>query len=156
MSFVTPFGKRKVYLINHDPINQAKQLDDLGVAFSKFLALQILNEFRDASYNDLVSGELFVTEEAARRRLYHDEYYLELSIPAEAISHTLPDGHVFIKAGYAPKIMALKTFNFKTYYYNDMKGFYQEMPRQLMHGQKIYNHNPERWSLYNLAETADN
>src|SRR4051812_33448802 len=115
MSFTTPFGKRKVYLINHDPINHANQLEEMGLAISKFLALQTINEFRDAVFNDFISGELFASEEAARRRLYPDEYLLELLVPIEAISQVLPDGHLFINPGFAPKILSLKTADHNTF-----------------------------------------
>jgi hypothetical protein len=153
MSFVAPFGKRKIYLINHDPINHAKQLEDMGVSFSKFLALQTINEFRDAVYNDFIAGELFASEEAAQRKLYPDEYYLELLAPSEAISHRFPkpDEHVFIKPGYAPKIVALKTAGHVVYKYDEMTGFQPvhekpvKMPQPV---RNVYNYNPQRWSLY--------
>jgi hypothetical protein len=148
MSFITPFGKRKIYLINHDPINHARQLEDMGMSFSKFLSLQTVNEFRDAVYNDFVAGELFSSEEAVKQRLYPDEYYLELLASVEAISHTLPDGHVFIKSGFVPKILALKTADNAVYKYNDMTGFQEESPKMPLHTRKVYNYNPDRWSLF--------
>jgi hypothetical protein len=151
MSFVAPFGKRKIYLINHDPVNHAKQLEEMGVSFSKFLALQTINEFKDAVYNDFVAGELFSSEEAARKKLYSDEYYLELLVPSEAVSHKLMDGHVFIKPGYVPKIVALKTAQHSVYEYDERAGFYpvQQEPSKLPPAvRSIYNYNPQRWPVF--------
>jgi len=154
MSFVTHFGKRKVYLINHDPINHTKQLEDMGVSFSKFLALQTINEFRDAVYNDFIAGELFSAEAAAQKRLYSDEYYLELLVPAESISHALPDGHVFIKPGFAVKILSLKTANHVTYKYHETLGFHEESARMSAPGRRVYNYNPDRWPLFSSVSAS--
>ncbi len=154
MSFITHFGKRKIYLINHDPINHAKQLEDMGVSFSKFLALQTINEFRDAVYNDFIAGELFSTEIAAQKRLYPDEYYLELLVPAEAISHALPDGHVFIKPGFAAKILSLKTADHVVYKYDERMGFHEESTKMSAPGRRVYNYNPDRWPLFSATSAS--
>ena len=148
MSYVTAFGKRKLYLVNHDPVESGK-LDEMGWALSKFIALQTINEFRDGVYNDSIAGELYASEEMVKSRLSFDEYYLELLVCSDAISHTVKNGQVFINKGYAPKILALKTLDRKIYVYNDERGFCKKGKENISQkGRAIYNTNPDRWPLF--------
>jgi hypothetical protein len=148
MSHVTAFGKRRVYLVNHDPVAPGK-LDEIGWALSKFIALQTINEFRDGIYNDSIAGELYVDEELAILHMNRDEYYLELLVSSEAISHSIKNGQVFIHKGYAPKIIALKTVDRKIYEYDEERGFIKRNKGKISaRDRAVYNQNPDRWPIF--------
>lgn len=118
--------KRKIYLINHDPIEHLGRIQTIH-ALGKFVVEQTSREFRAAAYNDGVIGELFSEEEHAKSRLYSDEYYLELLVPAEAISEITSSDRVIIKSGFTPVILSLKTAHEKTYVYDqEKKVFHRE------------------------------
>jgi hypothetical protein len=148
MSYITAFGKRRVYLVNHDPVDSGR-LNEMGWALSKFIALQTINEFRDGDHNDSIAGELYISEAFARSHLKSDEYYLELIVPSDSISHIGQDGQVYINKGYAPKILALKTLDQRVFIYDDERGFYNKSKDNITTKERsLYNSNPDRWSLF--------
>lgn len=137
---------RKLYLINHHPVSHLHRFHEIG--FSKFITLQTVNEFKDAVYNDLITGELYENEASAKARLKADEYYLELSVPIEAISHLVKDGHVYINRGYLPTIKALKTATGEVFMYDQSRGFEKlEKPKMRLNSSIIYGYNPSAWDL---------
>jgi hypothetical protein len=112
--------KRKIYLINHDPIEHLNRIQVIH-ALGKFVVEQTIREFRNGAYNDGVLGELYSLEEQARRRLYSDEYYLELLVPVTAILDILENDRVMIKSGFTPQVLALRTLQDKNYAYDQEK-----------------------------------
>jgi hypothetical protein len=148
MSYSTAFGKRRVYLVNHDPVESGR-LNEMGWALSKFIALQTINEFRDGDHNDSIAGELYINEACARSHLKSDEYFLELMVPSDSISHIGQDGQVYINKGYAPKILALKTLDHRVYHYDEERGFYNNSKVNVTTKERsLYNSNPDRWSIF--------
>jgi hypothetical protein len=148
MSYVTASGKRRVYLINHDPV-EAGKLDEMGWALSKFIALQTINEFRDGVYNDSITGELYASEESVLRHINSDEYYIELMVSPDAIAYQSKNGQVFINTGFAPKIVALKTPDRKIYIYHEEQGFCKKEKEKVnQKNRSLYNTNPDRWPLF--------
>jgi len=118
--------KRKIYLINHDPIEHLNRIQVVH-ALGKFVVEQTIREFRNGAYNDGVLGELYSMEEQARRRLYSDEYYLELLVPISSVLDVLANDRVLIKSGFTPQILALRTLQDKNYAYDqEKKVFHRE------------------------------
>ena len=140
---------RKLYLINHHPIvSESPRFHEVG--FSKFITFQTINEFTEAAYNDLIAGELYEDEACAKARLKKDEYYIELLVPIESISHRVRDGHVYINRGYKPIIKSLKSATGETYLYNPQLYRFEkahEKPKMRFSSRVIYGYNPSIWEL---------
>lgn len=137
---------RKLYLVNHQTINKSHHYHEAG--FSKCLALQTLRDFKDAGYNDSVTGEVYEDEAIAKARLNKDEFYLEIEVEAEAVSYRMQDGSVYLNRGYVPKIKALKTSTGERYRYDESLGFQREVkPKMTLNSSIIYGYNPSVWDL---------
>jgi hypothetical protein len=140
---------RKLYLVNHQPLSRLGRFHDAG--FSKFVSMQTLNEFKDAGYNDSISGEAYEDEALAKARLKKDEYYLVVEVEAEAVSYRAQDGSVYLNRGHIPKIKALKTATGEIYSYNESHGFQRETkPKMTLNSSIIYGYNPSVWDLRSL------
>ena len=142
---------RKLYLVNHQPVNHLHRIHETG--FSKFISLQTLNEFKDAGYNDSVCGEVYEDEALAKARLKKDEYYLVVEVEAEAVSYRTQDGSVCLNRGHIPRIKALKTATGEIYSYDKTRGFQREVkkPTMVANSSIIYGYNPSVWDLRSLV-----
>jgi hypothetical protein len=142
---------RKLYLVNHHPVSHLHRLHETG--FSKFITLQTMNEFKDAGYNDSVTGEVYEDEALARARLKKDEYYLVVEVEAEAVSYRTQDGSVYLNRGHMPKIKALKTATGEIYTYDRNLGFQREVkPKMAFNSSIIYGERKSSvWDLRSLV-----
>lgn len=141
---------RKLYLVNHQPIGNLHRFHEAG--FSKFVTRQTLSEFKDAGYNDCISGEAFEDEVLAKARLKKDEYYLVVEVEAEAIAYRAKDGSICLNRGHTPNIKTLKTATGEIYNYDKNRGFQRETkPKMTINSSIIYGYNPSAWELRSLV-----
>ncbi|HEV2614765.1 MAG TPA: hypothetical protein VGV92_08680 [Gammaproteobacteria bacterium] len=141
---------RKLYIVTHQPISHLHRFHETG--FSKFVTIQTLNEFKDAGYNDSVSGEVYEDEALAKARLNDGEFYLVVEVEAEAIAYRAQDGAVYLNRGHIPKIKSLKTATGEIYSYDKSRGFQREVkPKMTVNSSIIYGYNPSVWDLRSLV-----